>query len=79
MPYAEGTNILHRNRFADAVRGLRAKRGLDQAGLADAAEISRSTLSFIERGRSLPSLEVAARLAVALGCSLDRLIEMARR
>ena len=42
---------------------LRAERDLSQAALADAVDVSRQTINSIERGRYLPSLPLAFRLA----------------
>jgi len=44
---------------------------MSQAQLARQIDVSRQTLSAIERGQRLPSLEVAHRIAEALHCSLD--------
>ena len=54
------------------IRQLRDESdGLSQAQLARQIDVSRQTLNAIERGRRLPSLEVAHRIADALDCSLD--------
>lgn len=42
---------------------LRAERGLSQAALAEALEVSRQTVISIERGRFDPSLPLAFRIA----------------
>lgn len=78
MPMAEGQNIINRNEFTEHIRRLRIAKGLLQTDLCNATGICPSTLSRIESGRSLPSLEVAARLAVALGITLDRLVDAGR-
>jgi putative transcriptional regulator len=44
---------------------------MSQAQLAREIEVSRQTLNAVERGRRVPSLEVAYRIAVALECDLD--------
>ena len=57
---------------ANRVRRLRVEEaGLSQAGLARQIDVSRQTLHAIERGQRLPSLEVAHRIADALGVDLD--------
>ena len=45
------------------VRERRAKRGLSQARLAEAMEVSRQTINSIETGRYIPSLPLALALA----------------
>jgi putative transcriptional regulator len=45
------------------VRMLRTERGLSQAQLADAMEVSRQTINSIETGRYTPSLPLAIALA----------------
>jgi len=51
----------------------RARAGLSQSGLAEAAGLSRQTISEIERGATNPSLEIIDRIAAALQISIDRL------
>ena len=52
-----------------AMARIRKDRDMTQADLASAADLARSTIGRIERGRSHPSLETAGRLAKALGVS----------
>jgi putative transcriptional regulator len=47
----------------NCLRDLRKERGLRQAELADALEISRSTIIAIEADKYDPSLPMAYRLA----------------
>ena len=49
------------------LRRLRLAAGLTQEGLAEAADVANATISRIERGRLVPSLKLAERLATALG------------
>lgn len=60
--------------FGDAVRRLRAEKGLSQEALAFAAEIERGYLGRVERGDSVPALLVIARIARALGVTVERLM-----
>lgn len=55
------------------IRAIRKARKLTQRQLANACGIHRVTLSCIERGVYTPTLETAAKLAAALGCTLDEL------
>jgi transcriptional regulator with XRE-family HTH domain len=52
---------------------LRRDRGLSQPQLAKAAGVSVWSLRQWEQGRRTPLLDAAARVAVALGVSLDDL------
>jgi putative transcriptional regulator len=45
------------------VRERRAQRGLSQAQLAKAVNVSRQTINSIEKGRYIPSLPLALALA----------------
>lgn len=47
----------------NTVRELRTERGLSQAALAAAVNVSRQTINAIETGRYTPSLPLALALA----------------
>ena len=57
------------------IRELREAAGLSQSALAEAAQVGQSHLSRIEKDEREPSLSIAARLAKALGVTLDSLVE----
>src|SRR6201991_921086 len=59
--------------FGDVMRRLRQDAGLSQAGLASAAGIHARQINRYESGEQQPALDVAQRLASALGVSLDEL------
>jgi transcriptional regulator with XRE-family HTH domain len=59
--------------FGDRLQQLRKAAGLSQAELATRSETSLDTLRRWEQGRNLPNIEAAAKLARALGVSLDDL------
>lgn len=68
--------------FGTAIRQYREKQGLSQESLAEKAELDRTYVSGIERGRRNPSLLSIERLAKALGIGLDELfstVEQVRR
>jgi DNA-binding XRE family transcriptional regulator len=52
----------------------REKRGLTQAALAQAATVSPSHLSELERRQKGPSVDVLQRLAAVLGVTVDDLL-----
>lgn len=49
----------------------RLKKGYTQQKLAEIVGVSDSTIGMIERGERVPSLKVAARLATALGGTVN--------
>jgi transcriptional regulator with XRE-family HTH domain len=66
-----------RQRLGRAIRRLRSEAGVSQEKLADKARLHRTTMSEIERGISNVSVDIAERIAKALGVSLSRLFEEA--
>ncbi|WP_049571144.1 helix-turn-helix domain-containing protein [Streptomyces sp. SBT349] len=56
------------------VEALRRERGLTLARLAEAAEVSVSMLSSVERGLKAPTVTVLARIADGLGVPLPALV-----
>jgi transcriptional regulator with XRE-family HTH domain len=60
--------------FAAMLRQLRTSRELSLQDLAERAQVSRSMISKIEREDVQPSLDVAVRLADALGTRLNAMI-----
>ena len=58
---------------SNQVRALREERRLSQGALAEAASLSRQSVSAIETGRAVPAVDVALRLARALDCSVEEL------
>jgi putative transcriptional regulator len=57
------------------VRQLRSDRGLSQAELAAALNVSRQTINSIEQGRYTPSLPLAMRLARYFGHQVEEVFE----
>ena len=60
--------------FGRAVRQFREHHGWSQELLAEKADLNRSYLGEVERGKVIPSLATAAKLAGALNISLSRLM-----
>jgi transcriptional regulator with XRE-family HTH domain len=60
------------------LRSLRAARQLTQRQLAARAGVPRATLAHLETGAGNPTLQVAVRLATALGVRLDELVSPPR-
>jgi len=61
--------------FGKRIRELRTAHGWSQEGLAGEAKMHRTYIWGIERGTRNPSLRHLARLAVALGVSLQTLFK----
>jgi putative transcriptional regulator len=51
-------------------------RGLTQQDLAQAADVSRQSIIAIEKGRYLPSLPLALRLAHIFACPVENLFRL---
>ena len=62
------------DRFASRLRELRNSRGMRQADLAQAAKITTSYVGRLESGGAAPGIDLVARLANALGTSIEDLI-----
>jgi len=59
--------------LGERIRAAREASGLSQVRLATSARISQGYLSQLEQDEREPTLSIAARLATALGVSLDEL------
>ena len=53
----------------------RARARISQSALAEAAGITRQTISDIERGSANVTLDILDKIVAALGISIDRLFE----
>lgn len=62
-------------RIINHVRERRAGMGMTQEDLAQACGVSRQSINSIERGKYIPSLPLALRLAEVFGCATDDLFE----
>jgi transcriptional regulator with XRE-family HTH domain len=63
--------------LGDILYERRIARGLTQQELAEAADIQRTYISDIERGRRNVTVFVLTRIAVALGTTLGQLFRSA--
>jgi putative transcriptional regulator len=57
------------------VREERTQRGLSQAEIAEALDVSRQTVISIESGRYSPSLPLAFRIARFFDSTVDKMFE----
>lgn len=58
------------------LKSMRIQAGFSQQELADAVGVSRSTVSTLERGRSVPSVSLALALARHLGATVEELFAL---
>lgn len=63
-----------RSRVGTNVKRLREAKGLSQEELAFDAEMHRTYVSGIERGKRNPTITVVERLAMALGAKASELL-----
>ena len=68
-----------RKKLGDRIQTLREQAGLSQPELARLAEIPVSTLRGLEIGRREPKFSTAAKLAKAIGVSLEAFLDKPRR
>lgn len=59
--------------FAGRVVALRKERSISQASLADVVGVGRTTVTMLEKGGNLPSVEVLDAIADYFNVSLDYL------
>ena len=59
----------------NAIRALRNERGLSQAELAAAVDVSRQTINAIETERYTPSLPLALALARYFGATVEEVFD----
>ena len=76
--YSWWDDPLHREwqaRFGARLYELRTARELTQEELSEMAGITRRAVIFYERSEQIPRLDVAIKLARALGVTLDGLVD----
>lgn len=63
-------------RVENRVKEKRLARGLTQDELARIVGVSRQSINSIERGRYIPSLQLALKFAVVFDCPVDELFKL---
>ncbi|WP_024416694.1 helix-turn-helix transcriptional regulator [Streptococcus suis] len=58
------------------LKELRARDGLNQTELAKLAEVSRQTISLIERGEYTPSVVIAMRIAQIFNENMENVFQL---
>ena len=80
MPNAPvGEDATFQKALGARLREARLAAGLTQEQVARLAGTTRHYISNLEHGRTLPSVPMLARIAEALGRSIDRLVGMPER
>ena len=69
----EGNNL---TQFGQCLKNARTKKGLSQEKLAEAANLDRTYISLLERGKRNPSLLCIISICRALDISLSELFEL---
>ena len=64
--------VLLKNRLKE----LRARDGLNQTELARLAQVSRQTISLLERGEYTPSVMIALRIAQIFGETVESVFRL---
>lgn len=57
------------------LKKIRTKKGISQGDIARELEVSRGFISTIENGKTNPTLATIAKLAKAVGVSVDELFK----
>lgn len=60
--------------IGERIKEYRVARGLTQSDLANKADITRIALGNYERGQRIPTIDIFARIAMALNVSIDELM-----
>lgn len=60
----------------DKLKQKRLEAGLTQVELAEKCGIKQTTLSSIENGNNVGSIQLARRICKVLGCTLDDIISV---
>jgi putative transcriptional regulator len=55
------------------MKELRGERGISQEALAEAVDVTRQTILFLEKGRYNPSLRLAWRISAVLGRPIEEI------
>ena len=61
--------------FAESLETIRCVKGLTQEQLAKSAGVTQAQISYYERGLNVPNVDVALKLARALGVKVEDLMK----
>ena len=71
--------LVWRKRFGKRLRKRMNEKGIGQEELSEITGISKVTISSYVNGKSLPNLYNADRIAEAISCPLDKLLDFPKR
>jgi transcriptional regulator with XRE-family HTH domain len=61
--------------FGENLKNLREMKGLSQAELADDLGVTRALIAQYETGAKAPNVNLAAKIAKALGVTIDAMMQ----
>jgi len=70
------SKMLEGDQLKTRVKELRESQGLSQAQLADALGVSRQTVNYLERGKYVPSLTLAMKIAKFFKIPIEQIFEL---
>ena len=62
-------------RLGDNLKRIRTEKDISQGDIARALEVDKSFVSNIENGKTNPTLATIAKIAKAIGVSVDELLK----
>ncbi len=62
-------------KLGDNLKRIRTEKGISQGDIGRALEVDKSFVSNIENGKTNPTLATIAKLAKAIGVSVDELLK----
>ena len=62
-------------KLGENLKRIRTEKGITQGDIARALEIDKSFVSNIENGKTNPTLATIAKIAKAIGVSVDELLK----
>ena len=62
-------------KLGENLKRIRTEKGITQGDIARALEVDKSFVSNIENGKTNPTLATIAKLAKAIGVSIDELLK----
>ena len=68
-----GVKVLEKNNYQNNIKQFRVREGLTQEELAKKINISRQMIGLIENNKTIPSVEIALKLAKVLKEPIEHL------
>lgn len=64
-----------KEKLGSRISEMRKNAEISQQELADMVGVQQAHLSRIENGKFMPRVDIVSRIAKALGCKIDELVE----